>query len=147
MRPRTLQEVAALTRVGPDWDLHLRGFLDAFYALSDDPASQALSIADEPDFVGDVRIDAFLGGVGEHLARRWGLPIPPWVRGPGRHLDRPMFVPDDEAMRGYLLGASPVAFRTRMIFTWADPLQRARFPYEEGTRSLPSTFPSTFPAL
>lgn len=141
MRPRTLREVAALTRAGPDWDLPLRGFMDAFYALGDDPASQALSIADEPGFVGDVRIDAFLGGVGEHLARRWGLPIPPWVRGPGRHLDRPMFVPGDETVRGHLLGASPVSFRSRMIFTGADPLQRARFPYAAGMRGLPSTFP------
>lgn len=142
MRPRTLREVAALTRAGPDWDLPLRGFLDGFYACHGDPVAQATFIADEPDAVGDARLDAFLGGVGEHLARRWGLPIPPWVRGPGRHLDHPMFVPDDESVRGYLLGASPVAFRTRMIFTGADPLQRARFPYVAGTRSLPSTFPA-----
>ncbi|MGU3659568.1 hypothetical protein [Methylobacterium fujisawaense] len=40
-----------------------------------------------------------------------------------------------------LLGASPIAFRSRMIFTGGAPLQRARFPYAAGTRSLPSTFP------
>ncbi len=133
--------MAALTGAGPDWDLHLRGFLDAFYACDGDIAAQATFIAEEPQPVGDVRIDAFLGGVGEHLARRWGLLMPPWVRGTGRYLERPMFVPDDEAARGYLLGASPVAFRSRMIFTGVDPLQRARFPYAAGTRRLPSTFP------
>jgi hypothetical protein len=52
-----------------------------------------------------------------------------------------MFVPDEAALRGYLIGASPVAFRTRLIFVGADPLQRARFPHAGGLRRLPLTYP------
>lgn len=142
MRPRTLREVAERTGSDPEWDLHLREFLDAFYARHGDRAAQAGFVADEPDPVGDARIDAFLGGVGEHLARRWGFPIPAWVRRESRYLESPMFVPDEAALRGYLIGASPVSFRTRLIFVGAEPLQRARFPYAEGLRNLPLTYPS-----
>ena len=43
-----------------------------------------------------------------------------------------MFVSPTKHRCGYLLAASPVAFRTRLIFTGPDPLQRARFPYHRG---------------
>ena len=87
--------------------------------------------------IGAERPDAFIGGVGEHLARRWQLPIPAWVRDEARYLERPMFVPDEAPLRAYLLAASPVAFRTRLIFTGPDPLQRARFPYHRGIIAVP----------
>ena len=48
-----------------------------------------------------------------------------------------MFVPDEKPMRRYLFVASPVAFRSRLIFTGPDPLQRARFPYRQGLNALP----------
>jgi hypothetical protein len=64
-----------------------------------------------PGFLGDARPDAFLGGVGEHLARRWRLPfIPAWVRHEARYLDTAMFVPDERNLRTYLLCVSPVSF-------------------------------------
>ena len=44
-------------------------------------------------------------------------------------------------MRAYLIAVSPVAFRTRLIFTGPDPLQRARFPYGRGTVTFPSAYP------
>ena len=59
-----------------DWEHHLRDFLDAFSAADGDTARQATFIAEEPGRIGLPEADAFLGGVGEHLARRWGLPIP-----------------------------------------------------------------------
>ena len=141
MRPRTLKEVADRFRLDPDWDLHLRNFLDAFYACHGDHDAQAAALADDPGRTGDDRVDAFLGGTGEHLARRWRLPIPAWVRQDFHYLGSPMFVPDEDAVRGYLLGASPASFRARLIFVGSDPLQRARFPYDEGTRTLPHDFP------
>lgn len=141
MRPRTLKEVADRFGTDPDWDFHLRNFLDAFYACHGDRQAQSAALADDPGRTGDARIDAFLGGVGEHLARRWVLAMPAWVRQDFRYLDTPMFLPDEEAIRGYLLGASPVAFRARLIFVGSDPLQRARFPYGDGTRTLPRDFP------
>ena len=35
---------------------------------------------------------------------------------------------DLAALRGTLIAESPPAFRSRMIFTFVEPLQRARFP-------------------
>lgn len=143
MRPATLAEVGDRTRADPDWDHHLREFLDGFYAADLDHPRQAAMIAGEPQPTGDARADAFLGGAGEHLARRWSLPIPGWVRDDRRYLDRAMFVPDRPGMRGYLVCVSPVAFRVRLIFTGPDPLQRARFPYRRGVLRLPMDYPVT----
>ena len=148
MRPRTLREVVARTLDDPerDWDHHLREFLDAFYGADGDTDRQAAFIRDEPGFTGDARADAFLGGVGEHLSRRWKLPgIPAWVRNGARYLDTPMFVPSDRNLRGYLICVSPVAFRARLIFTGPDPLQRARFPYHRGVVTMPVVHPLQAP--
>ena len=145
MRPRTLREVVARTRDDPtgDWDHHLREFLDAFYGADGDTARQAAFVRDEPGFTGNAQTDAFLGGVGEHLSRRWSLPcLPPWVRNAARYLDTPMFVPSDRALRGYLICVSPVSFRARLIFTGPDPLQRARFPYHRGVIAMPAVYPA-----
>ena len=137
MRPHSLAEVVERAREDGDWDHHLRDFLDAFYAADGDVARQAAFIADEPGLLGLPRADAFLGGAGEHLARRWGLRMPAWVRAESRYLTTALFVPDDKALRGYLLCVSPVSFRTRLIFTGPDPLQRARFPYHRGVITMP----------
>lgn len=137
MRPASLHEVAERAAGEPDWEHHLREFLDGFYGHDGDLAAQGAMIAAEPRLLGRARADAFLGGVGEHLARRWGLPIPGWVRNEARYLRTAMFSPDERALRRYLLIASPVAFRVRLIFTGPDPLQRARFPYQRGTVEIP----------
>ena len=141
MRPLSLTAVVARARVEGDWEHHLRDFLDAFYAADGDTARQAAFIAEEPGRLGRPEADAFLGGVGEHLARRWGLPIPGWVRAGDRYLTKALFVPDERALRGYLICVSPVAFRTRLIFTGPDPLQRARFPYQRGVITMPPEHP------
>ncbi len=139
MRPASLREVVERARADGDWDHHLQNFLDAFYALDGDEVAM---IAEEPGFLGEARPDAFLGGVGEHLARRWRLPfIPAWVRDERRYLATVMYWPDERNLRGYLLCVSPVAFRVRLIFTGPDPLQRARFPYHRGVVCYPLTFP------
>ena len=65
-------------------------------------------------------------------------PLPFWVKAEARYLGEAWFVPDRPGLRGYLLAASPVAFRTRLIFTGPDPLQRARFPYGRGTAEFPA---------
>lgn len=144
MRPLSLREVVERTRADPqrDWDHHLREFLDAFYGADGDLARQAAFIAEEPGFLQDAKADAFLGGVGEHLARRWGLPIPAWVRDDARYLTTAMFVPDEKNLRSYLICVSPVSFRARLIFTGPDPLQRARFPYHRGVIEIPTTYPA-----
>ncbi len=146
MRPRCLEAVAARTAADGDWSHHLNEFLDDFYAADLDVERQAAMIAGAPALLGDARADAVLGGAGEHLARRWGLPIPRWVRDDARYLDHVMYWPDAPGLRGYLLAVSPVSFRTRLIFTGPEPLQRARFPYARGTRDLPLDYPIRQPA-
>ncbi len=141
MRPGTLVEVAERSQRDPDWRHHLDEFLDSFYGADGDTMGQAASIAEAPQWVNHAHANAFLGGVGEHLARRWGLPIPAWVRDKSRYLAEALFVPDERPLRGYLLVVSPVAFRTRLIFTGPDPLQRARFPYHRGVIRAPFDFP------
>ncbi len=80
MRPSTLAEVAVRSSTDPDWRHHLDEFLDAFYGADGDRSRQAAMIEEAPRLLDVARADAFLGGVGEHLARRWALPIPRWVR-------------------------------------------------------------------
>lgn len=141
MRPATLHELAVRIREDGERDYHSREFLDAFYARDGEIERQAAMIVSDPGLVGDSRSDAYLGAMAEHLARRWGLPIPGWVRHDARYLTTAWFLPDEANLRGYLLCASPVAFRVRLIFTGPDPLQRARFPYRRGVRSLPLDYP------
>lgn len=141
MRPQTLSEVAERSKSDPDWYHHLLEFLDAFYGHDSDTDTQAAMIADRPDTLDFAVADAFLGGTAEHLARRWHLRIPGWIGEARRYLDHAVYLPNERRLRGYLLCVSPVAFRTRLIFTGADPLQRARFPYHRGTLSLPTTYP------
>jgi hypothetical protein len=103
-------------------------FLDAFYEETD-PARRQAMIGAEPARTGDARRDAYLGAVAEHLARRWGLSIPPWTDAPWRALADPWFVgATGTGLSGLLLVESPIAFRRRGIFTEAEPLRRARMP-------------------
>ena len=69
-----------------------------------------------------------LGGVGEHLARRWNLTIPAWTEDSSRFLHRPYFTTTLKGLKALLLVESPIAFRRRLIFTAAEPLRRARMP-------------------
>jgi len=127
IRPGTLVQV--LQRVGEGEKLRfcLAGFLDAFYG-DVSKASQAGRIAEDPGLTGDVKMNALLGAIGEHLALRWNLGTPPaWTSQIERFLDRPWFM-GHERMKGFLLAESPLAFRRRFIFTEAEPLRRASMP-------------------
>ena len=106
------------------FDLALSEFLDEFYTH---PDARQLMIAGEPRTIGQFE-DAWLGAVGEHLARRWSLEIPTWVDQPYRFLDRPFFAGGLEGLKAILLAESPLAFRKRQIFVEAEPLRRARMP-------------------
>ncbi len=70
-----------------------------------------------------------MAAVGEHLARRWGLQVPAWTSRPeGYALTELIFVPPSAALHDVLIAENPQAFRSRSIYTFAEPLQRARFP-------------------
>ena len=103
-------------------------FLDEFYLSG--PAERQRMIGEEPGLTGVVFQDAYVGAVGEHLARRWGLGIPAWADDPRRFLESPHFPDYMELAKPVFLRDSPIAFRRRLIFTEAEPLRRARFPRE-----------------
>jgi hypothetical protein len=87
-------------------------------------------------------MDAWIGAVGEHLARRWDLAVPAWTRRPFHYaLSRPRFVPDNRVLRGALIVMSPPAFRARLLFTIAEPLRRARFPRDVERIGYPLRWP------
>jgi hypothetical protein len=126
-RPLTLAEVAQRRNTGEDFSLLLREFLDEFYGAVC-RGEAAACIADEPERVSNAQEHASLGAIGEHLARRWGLPIPAWTDNPSRFLRRPYFTTTLEGLKALLIVESPIAFRRRLIFTEAEPLRRARMP-------------------
>jgi hypothetical protein len=129
-RPQTLAEVAQLARArAADFAMALDEFVDEFYLDHPDKMAQQQRLDATPDLVGDVRIDAWIGAAGEHLAQRWGLRVPAWTQRPAHFaLEHPVFMPDSRALRGVLIVESPPAFRSRLIFTRVEPLARARFP-------------------
>lgn len=130
-RPHTLAEAARRRNSGEDYSVLLREFLDHFYSALPDAT---YCIADEPEPLDDNQEHAFVGGMGEHLARRWNLPIPGWTNDPSRFLKRPYFTTPLEGLKALLIAESPAAFRRRLIFTEAEPLRRARMPVDGAVR-------------
>ena len=124
-RPRSLAQVARWGQALGDTDAYLREFLDEFYVARGKRARTAM-LATEPALAADDRTNAYLGAVGEHLAMRNGLPVPPWTAGAPRFLKRPYFPAGLESLKATLLVESPTAFRRRLIFVGADPLFRPR---------------------
>jgi hypothetical protein len=126
-RPQTLAEAVAATLSGDKpFESAVDEFLDDFYL---NPPTRQARIDAAPPEMGEVLQDAWLGAVGEHLARRWGLAVPRWTeRTQHFRLAEPAFLPPSPALRAYMFFESPPAFRRRRIFTLPEPLRRARFP-------------------
>jgi len=126
MRPTSLKEAVDRIVAGQNWVDAVSEFLDEFYMSG--PTERQRMIGEEPRSTGVAFQDAYIGAVGEHLARRWGLEIPAWADHPGRFLNEPSFPEHMELAKPVFLRDSPIAFRRRLIFTEAEPLRRARFP-------------------
>ncbi len=124
-RPRSLKAVAVSGQAWGNTDAFLREFLDAFYT-EPDQAARAAMLAPEPPIGPDARMNAYLAATAEHLAQREHLPVPRWTWQPERFLHRPFFPGGLESLKAILLAQSPAAFRRRMIFVEADPLDRPR---------------------
>jgi hypothetical protein len=129
-RPQTLAEVGRIACARPpDFAMALDEFVDEFYLDHCDKVAQQQRLGTAPEPVGDPSIDAWIGGVGEHLALRWNLAVPAWTqRDLHFALEQPVFSPNSAALRGILIVESPPAFRSWLLFVRAEPLQRARFP-------------------
>jgi hypothetical protein len=128
MRPTSLKEAVDRIIGGQNWVDAISEFLDKFYPRS--PPDRQRMIEEEPGLTGVAFQDAYVGAVGEHLARRWGLKIPAWAGNPRRFLAEPHFPEYMELAKPVFLRDSPIAFRRRLIFTEAEPLRRSRFPKE-----------------
>ena len=128
MRPTSLRDAVNGVIEGYDFFDATNEFLDEFYLAH--PEERQQMIAEEPVLLGEPFQDAYVGAIGEHLARRWGLAIPAWVEDQRRFLDKPHFPPYSELAKPYFLRDSPIAFRRRLIFTEAEPLRRTRLPRE-----------------
>jgi hypothetical protein len=136
LRPGTLAEVVRRSEAGQQkFAAALAEFLDEFYRDAD-PASRRARLEVPPVLVGDPVTDAYVGAVGEHLARRWQVGEPPdWTDDERRFLRRPWFPPGVEAEKAILLVESPSAFRRRFLFVEAEPLRRARMPRDARWRA------------
>jgi hypothetical protein len=126
MRPKTLAEVADLTRRGDPFDICLANFLDEFYAA---PNSGALALpppllTTTNDETGRVQ-DAYLAATAEELARAFTFAPPEWIAADVRKLHHPWFASPLTALRAVLLLESPAAFRARNLFVSENALSRA----------------------
>jgi hypothetical protein len=131
MRPHTLAEVVSVARAGDrdEFGIACDEFCDAFYLEYPDKERMQAHLDPVPNVTGDPEKDAWIGAIGEHLALRWGLKVPKWTtRSMHFALTAPVFMPPSMALRPFLIAESPSAFRSRLIFTMAEPLRRARFP-------------------
>ena len=124
MRPKTLAEVATLTRAGEPFDFALRSFLDEFQMQPD-----ASRVKAEPVRLVNVvsdgeRFDAFLAATAEMLTATHGFAAPEWIWQESRKLHRPWFALPWKGLRAILLLESPAAFRSRNLFVSANALSR-----------------------
>jgi hypothetical protein len=142
-RPQTLAEVAEIARQNSsEFPVALDEFVDEFYLDHPDKVAQQRRLDVAPPSVADPLIDAWIGATGEHLAQRWGLTVPNWTqRSCHFALQEPVFLPPEVALRGIVIVESPPAFRSRLIFTRAEPLARARFPQSALRAKVPLKWP------
>lgn len=125
MRPRTLAEIALLTRRGQSFDVCLANFLDEFYAAPDESA-----LSEPPELLasesGDQGLvqDAYLAATAEYLAAAHRFNIPAWVVDDDRKLHRPWFASQLASLRAVLLLESPPSFRSRNLFVSENALTR-----------------------
>ena len=142
-RPQTLAEVARVARSNAsEFAMALDEFVDEFYLDHPDKEAQQRRLDPAPEAVRDALVDAWIGATGEHLAQRWGLRVPDWTqRSVHFGLQEPAFLPASHALRGVVIVESPPAFRSRLLFTRAEPLARGRFPSNTPRAKVPLEWP------
>lgn len=89
-----------------------------------DVAAAASLFTEEPAPTGDVRVDAALAALAEHLARRDGWRVPRWVAGQSRYTPRWWFVTGLRGLHPRALRESPLSFRERGVFITSGALSR-----------------------
>ncbi len=127
--PRSLADVTELIRGNPDWfHCAIYQFEETFYRERDKDAQQAM-LDPAPVPLELAWNDAWIGAVGEHLAQRWDLKVPPWTQEPPfMGTGVPDFWSTDPTARDIVIVETPPAFRRRLLFSSAEPLMSAKFP-------------------
>ncbi len=120
---QTLSGVAERTRLGEDFHMAVRDFLDEF-ALRGDERSRTDAIAEKPPLTGEPRQDAYLGALAEHLAVTYGLARPSWSVEAVRFLPSFWFVSEVAGFRAISIAQAPAAFRRRNVFVPERSLHR-----------------------
>lgn len=120
---QSLALVSDRVRAGEDLRVAVREFLDEFDLVARDDL-RARAIRDRPESTGDIRADAYLGALAEHLAAIWGIQRPDWAVAPERFLERFWFVSEVPGFRALAVAQSPAAFRRRGVFVAEGALQR-----------------------
>jgi hypothetical protein len=134
-KPESLADVAAMAREDCDrFGSASAEFEETFYLEKDKAVRQAM-LNPVPIPIGDPRDDAWLGAMGEHLAQRWGLEVPPWTHDAAFMGEQKLyFWPDETLARDIQIVETPPAFRRRLLFTYAEPLMNAKFPNNRKVR-------------
>jgi hypothetical protein len=89
------------------------------------PLERQFMIGLEPGLTGMALQETYVGAVGEHHARCWGLHNPVWTDDRRRFMVEPHFPEGFEFLNLILLRDSPIAFR-RLIFRQAGSLGRVQ---------------------
>jgi hypothetical protein len=84
-------------------------------------------VQDEPESLGWDRhpdIRTYLAAVKETFCREAGLPPPEWTQKPDYFLKEPWFAGHLENLKAVLLVESPIPFRKRNLFVFANAISR-----------------------
>jgi len=134
-KPKSLADVAAVAREDGDCFGRASGAFGQNFYLEKDKAAQQAMLDPIPVPTGDPKDDAWLGAIGEHLAQRWDLEVPPWTQEVAfMGGQKPSFWPDEALARDIQIVETPPAFRRRLLFTSAEPLMNAQFPTDRKVR-------------
>src|SRR3954453_22721669 len=120
MRPKSLEEVAELTRAGEHLEICVRNFLDEFKENPSLASLEAEPLRLKDLFEKGALYDAYLAAVAEALSTEHQIPTPAWAWAEDRKLRRPWFALPYAGMRAILLLESPAAFRSRNLFVSAN---------------------------
>ncbi|MGH3246592.1 MAG: hypothetical protein ACRDOI_10340 [Trebonia sp.] len=123
-RPMTLADLAAhLIQAGDDrtrWKL-VWEFLEEY--RWEPVGVQPVLLRDKPPSTGDLRWDALLAALAEHLAAKHDLAPPAWAD--LRILQRPWFPAELRVQRADALVRAPAAFRKHGVYLSAADLEAA----------------------
>lgn len=127
--PRSLAQVADCISGHPDWYMSaMFKFEEHFFAETDRENQQSM-LDPAPMSTGDRKNDTWIGAVGEHLAQRWNLLVPPWTHEEAfMGGTKPYFRSEGRTARLIEMVETPPAFRRRLIFSGAEPLMSSKFP-------------------